>query len=151
MHRLADRPAGGRPENGEQRQVLPQRSAGRSSFRVEDPPRRAPFVGAQTPALAGAEVGKIKLGAVGPGHLSERSDALQIVDRSVVARQQEVRAIVDVRAQHRVEIGPAAPARRAGRFMNDRFDARSGQARRRCQPRHSCADHMDRAAGHRSP
>ncbi len=61
------------------------------------------------------------------------ADAAQIVERGVIARQQEVIAVVDRHANRRVVIGAAAAAGERGRLVNDNLPAARREPYRRGQ------------------
>ena len=118
---------------------------------IEQPPWRAPVVGPQPPALAGSEIGEIEDRGAGAAQTVRRPDPAEIVERGVVAGQQEMVAVVDDEAQSRVEEGPAASSRRLRRLVHDRFNAGLGEAHRRAQAGDARADDMDGPFPHTTP
>ena len=59
-HRALDRRAGGRPEEGERREIFLQRRPRRPPLPVEQPPGRASLIGAQPPAFARSKIGEVE-------------------------------------------------------------------------------------------
>ncbi len=77
------------------------------------------------------------------------ADLVEIGHGCVIARQQQVIAVVDVQAQAAVEIRPAAAAGDRPGFIDDDPTPRFDQRERRSQAGEAGSDDMDR--GHASP
>ena len=80
-----------------------------------------------------------------------RPDPTEIVERRVIARQQQMIAVVDGDAKRRVEIGSATSAGERRSLMHDDLAPRFDKAHRGAQARDSGADDMDGASAHRIP
>ena len=132
-HRLRDRrrsPA--RISMAERREIFADRRSRRAPSPIEQPPGHAPFVGPQPPALAAPHVGEIEDGgSQGRPDSSTRADPTEIVERRVVAGQQQMIAVVDDEAEGLVEVGSAAPAGGARRLVHDRREGRPRRGARR--------------------
>ena len=72
----------------------------------------------------------------------ERADGAQIGQRRLVAREEEMVAVVDPAAELLIRIGAAAAAGRVGRLVEDDVATRLRQAHRGREPGEAGADHV---------
>ncbi len=80
-----------------------------------------------------------------------RSDPVEIVQRLVIAGQQQVVAVIDDEAKRRVGIGPATAAGERRSLMHDDLAPGIEQTHGGAQARNSCADDMDGPGAHGTP
>ncbi len=71
------------------------------------------------------------------------ADGAQIAERRMIARQQQVVAVVDLHVERRIVIGPAASAGLAGSLVDDDRLPGFAQPNGRRQPGETGADDMD--------
>ena len=88
---------------------------------------------------------KANSAASGPASRSRRADRREIGERGVIARQQQVIAVVDHHAELRIVIGAAAPARLSRRLVHDDALAPLAQPNRGGEAGESGADDVDGA------
>ena len=137
---VADRLAGSGAQQPRQRQIIEHAGAGHAPLGVENPQRQTAVVEAQRPALAARQIDEREFGMGRADQPVRGADVAQISERGVVARQQEVIAVVDRHADRGVVIGAAAAAgetpwprarRRCGRAPTASAQRTSRQGRRR--------------------
>ena len=93
--------------------------------------------------------GKAQSGAI--GQRTRAADRLDVAQRGVVAGEDEVVAVVDPRADLRIVIGAAAPARLPRRLVEDDAGPGFGREMGGRQPGETRPDHMHRSAHQRKP
>jgi acyl carrier protein len=108
-----------RAEETEERQVITRARARDAAAPCEDPPPDGAVIGANGPALAGAEVDEWKMCIAGPDQSVARTDQVEKAEGGVVPRQDEVVAVVEGHVEQRVDVGAAA-APRLGRRLDHR-------------------------------
>ena len=116
---LADRLARRRPHEPRQRQIIERARSGHAPRGIENPEREAAVIKAQRPAFAARQIGKRKLGRRRTDQTMLGPDAAQIVERSMIARQKKMIAVVDRHADGRVVIRAATAAGKGRGLMDD--------------------------------
>ncbi len=124
-------------------QVIGQAYARNAPRRLEQPPRHAAGVGPEVPALAARDVEKRVTRFRLADQRAPRADRVEIGYRRLVARDQQVVAVVDAATQRRVEIGAATSARLRRRFVDGDADPCLAQPQRGGEAGQSGADDMD--------
>ncbi len=147
-HRLADRrrPAG--PHQPRETEVVASARARHAATGGEDPPRQAAGVGPQRPPFAAGQVDEREIGAGRPFHLVLGADRAQERARLVVARQQQVVAVVDGHAERGVVIGATAPARLTRTLVQHDPPRTIAKRNGGGEPGETGADDMDGASRH---
>src|SRR5205807_9564702 len=98
------------PHQGSQGKVIAETCAWHSTSCSQDPPRKRSVVRAQGPALTHSKVEKRKFRTARPRQPVFRANCAEIATDGLVARQDEVIAIVDHHIEQAVTVGAAAPA-----------------------------------------
>ena len=95
------------------------------------------------PALAALEVREVEHSCAGIVQRPARPDAVEIVERLVIAGQQQVVAVVDDETERRIEIGPTTASRERRSLMHDDPHAPLDKAHSGAQAGDARADDMD--------
>ena len=114
----------------------PERRARDASLPIEQPPWDTAFAEIEPPALAARKVREVEDRAAWIVQRLARADPIEIVQRLVIARQQEMVAVVDDKAKRWIKIGPATAAGEGrGLMHNDLAPERRQGAPPRSSPR----------------
>ena len=124
-HRFA-----GRDQQFRHRDEFANARTGRARITVEQPERNDAVIDAQHPAFVRLQIGEGELRRVWPREPVGRSYRGEIRHRGVVAREQQVIAVVDHHAELRIVIRAATSARLARRLVHDDTLAPFAQANR---------------------
>ena len=122
---FADGLACRRPKEPRQRHIVEHACSRHTSARIENPKRNAAVIEAKRPSLAAREIGKRELRSGRTCQPVLGADAAHIVERGVVAGEQQVIAVVDGHADRGVVVGAAAPAGESGRLVH--YDLRAAR------------------------
>ena len=122
-HGRADRCRRARPQERNDAEIVVRPCPRHAPGDAENPPAAAGLGSGAGPSARGGEVDEWNFGVRRPGQRVLRADQLQIGHRRMVARQQEMVAVVDHRAEKMVVVG-ASSARRPGRSPRTRPPAR---------------------------
>ena len=106
---------------------------------------RANGIDAQHPSLAGCEIHEREVGRRRTDKLSRRADRLEIGQRSTIAREQQVIAVVDHHVEYRVMIGSTAASGSAGGLVHNDPCPKGRKPHRGGEPGESRADDVDGA------
>ena len=143
---FADGLACGRPKQPRQRQIVERALCPARGGSNRKSTTAAAVIETQRPALAARKIDKRELRGGRTCQPVLGADAAQIVERRVVARQQQMIAVVDGHADRGVVVGAAAPAGESGGLVHDDLRAARQKPHRRGEPGEPGADDVDRAA-----
>ena len=118
---------------------------GNALARIESPPRQAPVADVERPLIAVSEIdeGKLSRGRTDEALLG--AERVQITERRVVTRQQQVIAVVNHHADRGVVIRTAASSGDIGGFVHGNGLAALRQLDRSAEPGEAGADDVDGA------